>query len=70
MLSRPERQGSRLNDFRRENMALVRRSPCRSPEIIASFAIIQADDYAAALAITRARPGDNVIEVGEMASYS
>jgi len=39
-------------------------------EIIASFTIIQADDYDAALAIARACPGDHVIEIREMAGYA
>jgi hypothetical protein len=39
-------------------------------EIIASFAVIQADDYDAALAIARECPGDFVIEIREMAGYA
>ena len=39
-------------------------------EIIASFAVIQADDYDAALAIARACPGDFAIEIREMAGYA
>ena len=39
-------------------------------EIIVSFAIIQADDYDAALAIARACPGDLAIEIREMAGYA
>ena len=39
-------------------------------EIIVSFAVIQAHDYDAALSIARACPGDNVIEIREMAGYA
>ena len=39
-------------------------------EIIASFAVIQADDYDAALAIARECPGDFAIEIREMAGYA
>ena len=39
-------------------------------EIIVSFAIIQADNYDAALEIARACPGDTAIEIREMASYA
>jgi hypothetical protein len=39
-------------------------------EIIASFCIIQADDYDAAVAIARACPGDTAIEIREMAGYA
>ena len=39
-------------------------------EIIVSFAVIQADDYDAALAIARACPGDLAIEIREMAGYA
>jgi hypothetical protein len=44
-------------------------------EIIASFAVIQADDYDAALAIARACPGGSpescqTIEIREMAGYA
>jgi hypothetical protein len=39
-------------------------------EIIVSFAVIQADDYGAALAIARACPGDISIEIREMAGYA
>ena len=39
-------------------------------EIIASFTIIQADDYDAALVIARACPGDFAIEIREMAGYA
>ena len=41
-----------------------------SKEIIVSFAVIQADDYDAALAIARACPGDMAIEIREMAGYA
>ena len=39
-------------------------------EIIASFAIIQADDYDAALAIARACPPGHTIEIREFAGYA
>jgi hypothetical protein len=39
-------------------------------EIIVSFAIIQADDYDAALAIARACPPGHTIEVREFAGYA
>ncbi len=39
-------------------------------EIIVSFAVIQADDYDAALAIARACPPGHVIEIREMAGYA
>jgi hypothetical protein len=38
-------------------------------EIIASFGVIQADDYDAAVTIAGACPGDNVIEIRKMAGY-
>ena len=39
-------------------------------EVIASFSIIQADNYDAAVAIARECPGDFVIEIREMAGYA
>ena len=39
-------------------------------EIIASFGVIQADDYDAALAIARACPPGHTIEIREMAGYA
>jgi hypothetical protein len=40
-------------------------------EFIASFAVIQADDYDAAVAIARECPGDcNAIEIREFAGYA
>jgi hypothetical protein len=40
-------------------------------EVIASFSIIQADNYAAAVAIARECPGDcNAIEIREMGGYA
>ena len=39
-------------------------------ELIASFAVIQADDYDAALAIARACPPGHTIEIREMAGYA
>ncbi len=39
-------------------------------EIIVSFAVIQADDCDAALAIARSCPGENAIEIREMAGYA
>ncbi|MCI0682126.1 MAG: YciI family protein [Gemmataceae bacterium] len=40
-------------------------------EVIASFSIIQADNYDAAVAIARECPGDcHVIEIREMAGYA
>jgi len=39
-------------------------------EIIASFTIIQADDYDAALAIARACPPGHTIEIREFAGYA
>lgn len=39
-------------------------------EFVASFSLIQADDYAAAVAIARACPGDNVIEIRELGGYA
>jgi hypothetical protein len=41
-----------------------------SKEIIVSFAVIQADDYEAALEIARACPPGHTIEVREMAGYA
>jgi hypothetical protein len=40
-----------------------------SNEIVFSFAIIQADDYDAAVAIARECPGDLAIEIRELAGY-
>ena len=39
-------------------------------EIIASFGVIQADDYEAALAIARACPPGHTIEIREFAGYA
>ena len=39
-------------------------------EFVASFTLIQADDYDAAVAIARECPGDNVIEVRELGGYA
>jgi hypothetical protein len=39
-------------------------------EIIASFGVIEADDYDAAVAIACACPGDMAIEIREMAGYA
>ncbi len=39
-------------------------------EFVASFSLIQADNYDAALAIARECPGDNVIEIRELAGYA
>lgn len=41
-----------------------------SKETIASFSVIQADDYDAALVIARECPGDYSIEIREMAGYA
>ena len=39
-------------------------------EIIVSFAVIQADNYDAAVAIARECPGDNLIEIRQLAGYA
>ena len=39
-------------------------------EFVASFSLIQADNYDAAVAIARECPGDNVIEIRELAGYA
>ena len=39
-------------------------------EFIASLSLIQADNYAAAVAIAQECPGDNVIEIRELAGYA
>ena len=39
-------------------------------EFIASFSLIQADNYDAAVAIAQECPGDNVIEIRELAGYA
>jgi hypothetical protein len=39
-------------------------------EFVASFTLIQADDYDAAVAIARECPGDNVIEIRELGGYA
>ena len=39
-------------------------------EIVVSFGLIQADNYDAAVAIARECPGDNVIEIRELAGYA
>ena len=39
-------------------------------EFVASFSLIQADTYDAALAIARECPGDNVIEIRELGGYA
>ena len=44
---------------------------CEAKEVIASFSIIQADDYDAAVAIAKECPGDcNVIEIRELGGYA
>ncbi len=39
-------------------------------EFIASFSVIQADNYDAAVAIAKECPGDNVIEIRQFAGYA
>jgi hypothetical protein len=39
-------------------------------EFVASFSLIQADNYDAAVAIARECPGDNVIEIRELGGYA
>jgi hypothetical protein len=39
-------------------------------EFVASFSMIQADNYDAAVAIARECPGDNVIEIRQLAGYA
>lgn len=39
-------------------------------EFVASFSLIQADDYDAAVAIALECPGDNVIEIRELGGYA
>ena len=39
-------------------------------EFVASFTLIQADNYDAAVAIARSCPGDNVIEIRELGGYA
>ena len=39
-------------------------------EFVASFSLIQADDYDAAVAIARECPGDNVIEIRQLGVYA
>ena len=39
-------------------------------EFVASFSLIQADNYEAAVAIARECPGDNVIEIRQLAGYA
>ena len=39
-------------------------------EFVASFSLIQADGYDAALAIARECPGNNVIEIRELGGYA
>ena len=39
-------------------------------EFIASFSLIQADNYDAAVAIARECPGNNVIEIRELGGYA
>jgi len=39
-------------------------------EFVASFSLIQADNYDAAMAIARECPGDNVIEIRELGGYA
>jgi hypothetical protein len=39
-------------------------------EVIASFSIIQADNYDAAVAIARECPGDNAIEIRQLGGYA
>jgi hypothetical protein len=39
-------------------------------EFVASFSLIRADNYDAAVAIARECPGDNVIEIRELGGYA
>ncbi len=39
-------------------------------EFVASFSLIQADNYDAAVAIARECPGDNLIEIRELGGYA
>ena len=39
-------------------------------EFVASFSLIQADNYDVAVAIARECPGDNVIEIRELGGYA
>ena len=39
-------------------------------EFVASFSLIQADNYNAAVAIAQECPGDNVIEIRELGGYA
>jgi hypothetical protein len=39
-------------------------------EFVASFSLIQADNFDAAVAIARECPGDNVIEIRELGGYA
>ena len=39
-------------------------------EFVASFSLIQAENYDAAVAIARECPGDNVIEIRELGGYA
>jgi hypothetical protein len=39
-------------------------------EFVASFSLIQADNFDAAVAIARECPGDNLIEIRELAGYA
>ena len=39
-------------------------------EFVASFSLIQADNYDAAVAIARECPGDNVIEIRQLGGYA
>ena len=39
-------------------------------EFVASFSLIRADDYDAAVAIARECPGDNAIEIRELGGYA
>src|SRR6187401_896525 len=41
-----------------------------SKEFVASFSLIQADSYDAAVAIARECPGDNVIEIRQLGGYA
>ena len=53
------------------NAGLVTDGPyVESKEIIVSFAVIQADDYDAALAIARECPAGHTIEIREFAGYA
>ena len=66
----PSSKGARVH-FSGKKCTVIDGPFAESKEVIASFSIIQADNYDAAVAIARECPGDcHVMEIREMGGYA